>query len=406
MSRLPEQFLWGTAVAAHQVEGGNVNSDCWALEHASPSVFVEPSGAACDHWNRYEEDIALVAQFGLNAFRFSVEWARVEPEPGVFSTAALDHYARVVDACRELSIVPVVTFHHFTQPRWMAALGGFAARDFPARFAAYCARAARAFDGIGLACTINELNLPVSAAAYFQSRASDAHRAAAQVALGAPLDAFFLFTPADAILGNGLEAHRLAREAIRAERVEVPVGMTLAISEETADPGIEDRRDARRERFYAPFLDAACNDDFVGVQTYARTHSRADGSGPLPGAPVTTMGWEDRPLAIGAVCQWIGSRWNVPLIVTENGYPGFDDARREVFITTALAGVRSAMADGADVRGYFYWSLLDNFEWMLGYRQRFGLVEVQADMRRAPKRSARSYRSQLFLNSCPDLDVR
>lgn len=391
MSRLPGPFLWGAAVAAHQVEGDNRNSDCWALEHAAPSVFAEPSGGACDHWHRFDEDIAIVADLGLNAFRFSIEWARIEPEPGVFSEEALDHYARVIAACLTRGIVPTVTFHHFTQPRWLAALGGFAARDFPQRFAAYCARATRALDGIGVACTINELNLPVSAAPYFQARADAAQRAAAQAALGAPLDAFFLFTPAEAILGNGLAAHRLAVEAIRAERPDLPIGMTLAISEETAEPDAEDRRDTRRERFYAPFLDAAQGDDFVGIQTYARTHSRTDGAGPRPGAPVTTMGWEDRPEAIGEVLRWVGSRWPTPLIVTENGYPGPDNARRSAFITDALAGVRRAIADGIDVRGYFYWSLLDNFEWMLGYGQRFGLVAVDAQLERRIKPSAKQF---------------
>jgi beta-glucosidase len=396
VSRLPEPFLWGAAVAAHQVEGNNDNSDCWALEQASPSIFAEPSGLACDHWNRFAQDIEIVAALGLNAFRFSIEWARIEPEAGIFSSAALDHYTQVIAACHAAGVLPVVTFHHFTQPRWLAALGGFAAADFPERFGSYCARAARSLDGIGIACTINELNLPVSAAAYFQSRADDAQRSAAQASLGAPLDAFFLFSSAAAILGNGLRAHKLAVEALRAERPNLAVGMTLAISEETAEPGAEDRRDARRERFYAPFLDAAACDDFVGIQTYARTHSRLDGAGPKPGRPVTTMSWEDRPEAIGEVCRWVASRWAVPIVITENGYPGSDDVRREAFIREALSGVRGANADGADIRGYFYWSLLDNFEWMLGYSQKFGMVEIGPDFERAPKPSACSYRRQLF----------
>ena len=392
-SVFPPGFLWGTATAAHQVEGSNWNSDCWALEHARPSLFAEPSGDAVDHWQRFEEDIAIVAALGLGAYRFSAEWARIEPEQGEISAAALDHYARVIEACRAHDIAPVVTFHHFTQPRWMARLGGFAARDFPALFADHCARTARALDGIGLACTINELNLPVSAARYFRARASAEQRVAAEAALGAPLGAFFLFADEEAILGNGLAAHALARDAIKVERRALPVGVTLAISEETADadPAAEAIRDERRERFYAPFLNTAAQDDFVGVQTYARNHTRADGgTGPHPDAPLTTMGWEDRPEAIGQVCRWIAGRWDVPMIITENGYPGLDDGRRAAFIATALEGVRASIAEGADVRGYFYWSLLDNFEWMLGYRQRFGLVEVdRTTFERTIKPSAR-----------------
>lgn len=374
--RLPADFLWGTATAAHQVEGDNWNSDCWALEQAKPSLFVEPSLGACDHYHRYTEDIAIVRDLGLNAFRFSVEWARIEPEPGYISQGALDHYARVLAACHEAGIAPVVTFQHFTLPRWVARQGGFSWSEFADHFARFCGRTARALDGIAVACTINELNLPYSAARYFQALPSPEQRAAANSALGAPLSAFFLFADEDAILVNALAAHAAARDAIRAERADLPIGMTLAISEETADPGCETARDRRRDVFYAPFLDVATHDDFIGVQTYARTHSRTDRAGPLPGAPVTTMGWEDRPEAIGEVCRWIASRWSTPMIITENGYPGPDDGRRAAFIDVAIAGVRDAIADGADVRGYFYWSLLDNFEWMLGYRQRFGLVDV------------------------------
>ena len=392
MSRggFPAGFLWGAATAAHQVEGGNVNCDCWALEHARPSLFAEPSGDAADQYHRFAEDIAIVADLGLNAYRFSIEWARIEPEPGRISTAALDHYRRCVEACRARDVAPVLTFHHFTQPRWMARLGGVGAADFPARFADYCGHAARALDGMALACTINELNLPVLAGRYFQDRAAPEARLAAERALGAPLSSFFLFAEESAILGNGLAAHAAARQAIRAERPGVAIGMTLALSEEAAEAGAESRRDTRRERLYAPFLDAARNDDFIGVQTYSRTVSRANGdAGPADGASLTTMGWEDRPEALGEVCRWICGRWPTPLIVTENGYPGDDDRRRGAFIATAVDGLASAITGGADVRGYFYWSLLDNFEWLFGFRQRFGLVGVdRTTQRRTIKPSA------------------
>jgi beta-glucosidase len=394
-SRLPSDFLWGTATAAHQVEGGNVNSDCWALENARPSLFAEPSGDAVDHYHRFAGDIEIAAGLGINAYRFSIEWARIEPEQGAISTAALDHYRRCIDACHALGLAPMVTFHHFTQPRWMARLGGFGAPDFPALFGNYCDRAARALDGIAAACTINELNLPIMAGRYFHDRAAPEPRAAAERALGAPLASFFLFSDEAAILDNGLAAHAAARAAIGAARPGVPVGVTLAIHDEAAEPGAEAARDDRRERFYAPFLDAARGDDFVGVQNYSRVTSRADGrSGPPPEAPLTSMGWADCPQALGEVCRWVASRWPTPMIVTENGYPGDDDERRAVFIGEAVAGLAAAMAQGADVRGYFYWSLLDNFEWLMGYRQRFGLVSVdRATQTRTVKPSAGALRA-------------
>lgn len=388
------EFIWGSATAAHQVEGNNVNSDCWALEHARPSLFAEPSNDAVDQYHRFAEDVDIVAGLGLNAYRFSVEWARIEPEPGAYSQAALDHYARCVEACVTRGLKPVITFHHFTAPRWVARQGGFSAQDFPARFADYCGRAAAALDGMAIACTINELNLPVSAGTYFRERAPAEKRAAAEAALGAPLSSFFLFSESDAILGNGIAAHHAATAAIKAARPGVPVGMTLAINEEDAAPGAETLRDARCERLHAPFLDAAVGDDFVGIQTYTRVVTRGDGkTGPAHGATLTTMGWEDRPEAIGAVCRWVASRWNVPILITENGYPGADDERRAVFISEAIDSVAAAIAAGADIRGYFYWSLLDNFEWMLGYQQLFGLVAVdRATQRRTIKHSGQALR--------------
>lgn len=390
---LPANFLWGSATAAHQVEGNNSNSDCWALEHAQPSLFAEPSGDAVDQWNRFEKDLDLLKSIGLNAYRFSIEWARVEPELGHFSSGALDHYRSVIAACHKRDIAPVVTFHHFTQPLWMARLGGFVSDQFPGRFADYCGHAAAALDGIAIACTLNELNLPFAAQSYFAARGDTRQRRAAERALGAPLSAFFLFAGEHA-LTNGLAAHAAARQAVRAARPHLPVGMTLAISEETALPGAEGIRDERRERFYAPFLDAARDDEFVGIQTYSRLMSRPDGTvGPAKGAPITTMGWEDRPEALGEVCRWVADRWPTPMVITENGYAGDDDARRAAFIEAALAGLRAAIRDGADVRGYFYWSLLDNFEWMFGYGQHFGLIEVdRSSQQRRLKPSARVLR--------------
>ena len=130
----PEGFIWGTATAAHQVEGNNINCDFWLLEHAPDTIFREPSGDACDHFHRYPQDIALLAQYGFNAYRFSIEWARIEPEEGFFSTAALDHYRRMLGACLENNILPCVTFHHFTSPRWFTADGGWEAFGQSHRF--------------------------------------------------------------------------------------------------------------------------------------------------------------------------------------------------------------------------------------------------------------------------------
>src|SRR5512138_3105926 len=156
----PEGFIWGTATAAHQVEGGNWNNDWWAWEHAEGTPCVEPSGDACDHYHRYRDDIALLADLGFNAYRFSLEWSRIEPEDGEFSRAALDHYKRMCDACLARGLHPIVTFHHFTTPRWVAARGGWTVLATADLFARFCERAAaRLGDVLARACTLNEPNI-------------------------------------------------------------------------------------------------------------------------------------------------------------------------------------------------------------------------------------------------------
>lgn len=390
----PSGFLWGSATAAHQVEGGNSNNDCWALEQAQPSLFQEPSGDAVDQLHRFSDDLALLSGMGLNAYRFSIEWARMEPEEGRYSSEALRHYQDCIDACRRLGITPMITFHHFTQPLWMARKGGLGAKDFASRFARYCSHAARGLQGFSHACTLNELNVPLMVGdVYPPGQVTPERQAridAAERAMGAPLSSFFLFSRPEDLLEQGLAAHRMGRDAIKSAKPDVQVGVTLAISDEQAEPGAEAQRDARRTRLYAPFLDAVRDDDFIGLQNYTRVVSRADGSlARVPRERRTIMGFEDHPQALGAVCTWLWQQLHRPIIVTEHGWSGDDDSRRAAFIREGLAGLHAAVAAGADVRGYFHWSLLDNFEWLRGYGPKFGLIAVdRATQRRTIKPSA------------------
>jgi beta-glucosidase len=390
----PAGFVWGAATAAHQVEGGNVGSDCWALEHARPSLFREPSGDGVDQYHRFADDLAIVAGLGLGAYRFSIEWARIEPEDGVFSAAALAHYQRCIDHCLERGVAPVLTFHHFTLPLWQARRGGFTDPAFPDRFARYCEHAARALKGFGAACTINELNLPLflrdGALERLGSEQGRPRLQAAEAALGGGVERFFLFTPPEAIRDQGLAAHAKARDAIKSAHPTCQVGVTLALQDEQAEPGAEPLRDRRRDDYYGVCLDAVTGDDFIGVQTYSRVVARRDGTvGPEAGHPLTMMGYEDRPQALAATCRFAWERTRTPILVTENGWAGEDDRRRAAFIVEALSALHEAIADGVDVRGYFYWSLLDNYEWLRGYEPKFGLIGVdRATMRRQIKPSA------------------
>jgi beta-glucosidase len=396
--KFPDGFLWGTATAAHQVEGGNVNSDYWVLEHVNGTSFTEPSGDACDHYHRYREDIELMARLGFNSYRFSVEWARIEPEDGEFSLAALEHYRRLMGACRDHGITPVLTLHHFTSPRWVAGRGGWENPRTAEKFGRYAERVgAHLGDMIGLACTINEINLAIllqHSGIIPQDEKiplSPSRREAAQV-VGSDAEhfsafPFFVRSISRDVLLNG---HRRAVEALHSGPGKFGVGMTLALQDLQAVPGGEQLRDKLRFEIEDYFTQAARRDDFVGVQTYTRQRLGADGLiGPEPGVELTQMGYEFCPQALEATIRRAAQIAGVPIYVTENGIATADDSRRIAFAEGALAGVARCLRDGIDVRGYFYWSMLDNFEWLFGYRPRFGLIAVdRVTQKRTVKRSA------------------
>jgi beta-glucosidase len=398
MKKFPEKFLWGTATAAHQVEGGNSNSDCWLLEHVKPTPFVEPSGDACDQYHRYRDDIALLAGLGFNSYRFSIEWARVEPEPGEFSAAALEHYRRVLAACHENRIAPMVTLHHFTSPRWIAAQGGWEAAGTADLFARYCERIARELgDLISAACTINELNgvqmlQTTGLIAPDEKIARSRWRTAAARVAGVAPEEFsaFPFCTRSICRDVMLRGHRLGAQALRSGRGKFPIGMTIAMEEYEAAPGAEALLDAVLAA-EAPFLEAARGDDFIGVQNYTRQRLGPKGRlAPEAGVELTLMGYEFRPQALAAAIRRAAAAApKVPIIVTESGIAAADDSRRIAFIDAALDGVLGCIRDGINVRGFIYWSMLDNYEWLLGYRPTFGLIAVdRATQRRIVRPSA------------------
>lgn len=400
----PAGFLWGCATAAHQVEGGNLLNDIAALESANPSIFREPAGDAVDHWNRFEDDMALLAGLGLNSYRFSIEWSRIEPCDGQFSAAALGHYQKWITHCLERGITPVVTLHHFTQPIWMARQGGMNSPIFVERFVRFCEYVVSNVHGLSLICTFNELNVPILVEHILKAAlASDEGQdklAAAEAALGSSLDSSFLFSRPDVLINTGLEAHRRARAAIKAIDPTIKVGLTLSIQDEQAVPGAESCRDARLDRYVTPFLDAIKGDDFVGVQNYTRTFSRPDGSaGPMDGAKLSVMGYEDRPEALAATCRYVWEQTGTPILVTENGWAGPTDARRCQFIETALHELQQAVIDGVKVEGYFYWSLLDNFEWVSGYAPQFGVIAVDRETQRRTLKPSAITLGQIALNN-------
>jgi len=373
----PEEFVWGTATAAHQIEGGNVNNDWWAFEHDPDLGCAESSGDACDSFHRWREDVDLVADLGLGAYRFSLEWSRIEPAEGEWSRSALDHYRRICAACLGRGLQPVVTFHHFTTPLWLTARGGWEAPEAPDRFARFVARStAHLGDLIGLGCTINEPNI-----------------------IGLMGYNFGVFPPG--VKGDErrhrevndvmVRAHRLAVDELRSGPGDFPVGLTLSMAEMQAVEGGEAARDEAREVLEDVFLRATGGDDFIGVQCYTRLRFGPKGRlmPPEEGIPVTLMGYEFWPQVVEHTVRRAAEVTGIPVFVTENGIGTDDDTQRIAYLSEAIRGVHRCIGDGVDVRGYFEWSLLDNFEWALGYVPKFGLVAVDRQtFERRPKPSA------------------
>lgn len=375
MLHFGEDFVWGAATAAHQVEGNNVASDWWAREHAAGSPVAEPSLDACDSFHRYPEDMRLLADAGLGAYRFSVEWARIEPEPGRISRAMLDHYRRMIDTALGLGLEPIVTLHHFTAPAWFARGGpggGWLAADATERFGDYVGAVAPILSGVSRVCTINEPNMVAlthaEGVSFGELQAGGQpvpHRGVAEALLGA-------HRTARAVLGP---AHR--------------TGWTVATQAFDPEPGCEQ---AARDYGYlrdAWYLEVAADDDWVGVQAYTRTRIGPDGPVPAPeGAERTLTGWEYWPDALAEGVR-LAHRMapGTPVLVTENGIATADDRRRIDYTRAALAGLHAAMAEGITVEGYLHWSLLDNYEWG-SFAPTFGLVAVDREtFARTPKPS-------------------
>ena len=387
MTRFPQGFLWGAATAGHQVEGGNVNADLWPMEWVENSTFNEPSGDACDHYHRYPEDISTLAGLGLNTYRFSLEWSRIEPEAGFYSRAALDHYGRMIESCLNLGITPVVTYNHFTLPRWMAGRGGWSAADAPARFAEYVSRVTGHLgDLLSWVCTLNEPNLMamMRSTGVLAMGAGDRRPTPDPVEAQPGVGGFDPVRYRMGIVAADFEqmaaAHRLAVQAIRATKRTIRTGWTLALVDLQAAEGGEERWSEARRLGQTDWLSVSADDDFVGVQTYSRARIGPDGQLPVPdGAATMQTGWEVYPGALGHTVRLAAEHAGVPILVTENGMATDDDEARIAYTRGTLEGLARCIDDGIDVRGYIHWTLLDNFEWNAGYSKTFGLIGVERE---------------------------
>lgn len=406
LTGLPPGFLLGASSASHQVEGGNEND--WAewergsFPNGTPHIkHRDQSGAACDSWNRFDEDVALLRELGANAYRLSVEWSRLEPEQGAWNEAAAERYRGWMRLLRSHGIQPMVTLHHFTLPRWVAAQGGWANESIVEWIGAFSRRVAQALGSeVDLWCTLNEPNVQVTfgylegkwppgrsdqkLAAQVLARMFRAHaRMALELREHDRVDA-----DGDGQATRIGVAHhvRIFQPASRSPLDRLVVGFTDDFFNESL---VAAHRNGRIQLLVpgvvdidqpAPELKGSF--DYLGINYYTRDHMRADLRDPKlskqfvpPGKPVNDLGWELYPEGLYQALKRY-AREGLPIYITENGMPDGTGQRRPDFLRAHFEAMVRAAQEGVDVRGYFHWSLIDNFEWAEGFEPRFGLYRV------------------------------
>jgi beta-glucosidase len=405
--RFPDGFLWGTASAAHQVEGDNRNNDWSEFERRPGSIANgDTSEVACDHYHRYREDFALLRELNQTAHRLSVEWSRIEPSEGEFDSRQIRHYRDVLGELREQGIQPMVTLHHFTSPLWFTNRGGWAA---PGSARAFMPFVHRIVDELGdlvqIWCTINEPSIYAANGWITGEFPPGRH---------GDLAAVYRVT------GNMRRAHELAYEAIKRRWPDSHVGLShhkfLFLP---ATPRRRDRWAAQTAQLVVDRWPVApgqlrriveATSDFIGIAHYwaqccafqpGRPQDQFIGRFNVPGAPVTDMGWSADPSWMRVVLNELKGLGK-PVYVTENGLASNDDEWRQRYLTDVLENVRLAIDDGVDVRGYFHWTNMDNFEWARGYSMHFGLIAVdRKTLERTVKPSGRLYSRIARANALP-----
>lgn len=419
MKKFPKDFMIGSATAAHQVEGNNVNSDFWIMENIQDSMYKEPSLDAVDHYNKFKEDIQLLVDAGLNMYRFSIEWARIEPVKGKFDQEEVEHYREVLKFCHQNNVTPIVTMHHFSSPKWLINEGGWESETTVEYFGNYCRYVVSELgDLIPYICTINEANMGKQITKIMkrmtggQEKNSAKNENTADVQVGLNVDMKQKMEKYYRALGEAFEmdprniqtflaprtedgervimaCHQKARNVIKEAAPSIKVGITLSLYDHQALPGGEESAKVEQQEDLLNYLPYLKGDDFLGVQNYSRKIHGPDGVVKKDEQTrVTKMGYEFYPEALGNVIEFVAEHWNKPIIVTENGVSTDYDEERVEFIDRALNGVHWCIEKGIPVIGYTYWSLLDNFEWQLGYAQTFGLIAVdRSTQTRYPKES-------------------
>ncbi len=402
MKIFPEGFLWGAATASYQVEGGIENCD-WAKAAREGKVPV--CGAACDHYNKYEADFDIAKDLGHNCHRLSVEWARIEPEEGKWDEKEVEHYRKVIEALRARHLKPFITLWHFTLPQWFADKGGFEHPDAPKIFARYCAFIAEKF---GNDCrhfsTMNEPGVYVSNgwrrgswppfAAWPGIGAISAvpgHREfSGQQISWRNIGRYFR------MMRRLAEAHNAAYDAMKVAGFGVEVGLVhqVILFHANGNPLNTLLAAVMNWHWTHSFIRRVHQKcDSIGVNYYL--HKKF---GDTRVYDKTDMGWDVYPEGLCDALLML-KRYGKPLWVSEAGVADAGDRIRADYITRLIRCMHTAIEKGADVRGYMYWSLLDNYEWAHGFEKRFGLVAVDyATQERKVRPSAYVYKAIIERN--------
>lgn len=374
--KFPPDFLWGSATSAYQVEGGIENND-WA--QAAREGKVPPAGWATDHYDLYEKDFDLAKSLGHNAHRFSVEWARIEPEEGKFSEEAIEHYRKVIQALRARGLEPFVTLWHFTNPIWFAEKGGFENKKAPEVFARYCEHVVRRLGNlVKFWMTLNEPMVYVGESYWYRQ--------------WPPFKKNIL--KIIRVTNYLAVSHNVAYQKIKFFDPSLQVGIAHNVKSYESDESLVYRLLSAIAIFFRNhwFLQKISHaQDFIGANYYFHR-----GFGEKVFHEKTDMGWEIYPKGLYNVLVQL-KRYKKPIYITENGLADSKDEKRAKFIKDHLYWAHRAIQEGVDLRGYFYWSLLDNFEYnfkktVQAFNLRFGLIEVDYNtMERHIRPSAYEY---------------
>ena len=415
----PQGFQWGVATSAHQNEGNNINNDFWAWEQIPGKTLDNScSGLVTDWWCSAEADFDRAAALGLNALRLSVEWSRIEPEPGQWNMAAVDRYRAMFKALRQRGMTPLVTLHHFSNPQWLAEMGGWENPVVIRYFERYVTRTASLLgDLVDHWGTINEPYI-YGTLAYLTGQWPPGKRS--------PLALW-------KVTQHQIKAHIAAYQAIHRLQPGANVGIVKHMA------GFDPYRDGMvGDRLIAAMMDVLANrryldafvhgrfgfplgfglrrhdlpgSDFIGINYYGRSrlrfdwrklHRARDMAVPAPPGAAWPYPWGEREIYPQGLytCLMHLKRYKKPLYITEHGMADETDVIRPGFLLTHLAQLHHAIQAGADVRGYYHWTLVDNYEWSEGWTTRFGLIALDPETQaRVPRRSAQLYHEVIRANA-------